>query len=139
MARLNQLLAIKKGAKSRSESVVSKAYKSLEKTDPLRGFSRTHVPLDAEAVALPPEGTKVQSLTSDIVASVKEAMANLIDVSSSIDSANQKAVADVVVDGKVIASKVPVTSLLSIEKKLVELHAFLAKLPHTSLGCVLEV
>src|SRR6185295_19181249 len=37
--------------------------------------------------------------------------------------------ADVIVDGTVVLSDVPVTTLLFLERKLVDLHTFIVKLP----------
>ena len=46
-----------------------------------------------------------------------------------VDQANTLARADVVIDGVVILTAVPVTTLLFLERKLVDLHTFVAKLP----------
>jgi len=45
------------------------------------------------------------------------------------DTGNQSARADIVVDGKVVLSKVPVTTLLFLDKQVNDLETFVSKLP----------
>jgi hypothetical protein len=132
MAKLAQYLAVYKGAKNKAESILTKAYQNLSKTEPLKGFSRVHRPLDSEAPAVPSENSKVQTLVSAVIANIVEEWSNLINVSFAIDRANQAASADIVVDGVVLAAKVPVTQLLFLEKKLTDIHTFVSKLPTLS-------
>jgi hypothetical protein len=58
-----------------------------------------------------------------------EILTRLFDVTATKDWANGQARADVVVDGNVLLSDVPVTYLLFLEKQLVDLHTFVRKLP----------
>jgi hypothetical protein len=48
MARLNQIVAIKKGIKSRSIQELEEAQKALQKPAVLSGISRTYRPKDEE-------------------------------------------------------------------------------------------
>lgn len=50
-------------------------------------------------------------------------------VTATKDWANCSASADVLVDGKILLADTPVTYLLFLEKRLVDLHTFVAKLP----------
>jgi hypothetical protein len=129
MARLNQIIAVEKGIKSRSFQELTDAHHALQKPALLAGISRTYRPKDEEGEQLPPESTKVQIKSEEIIKQTVEILTRLFDVTATKDWANGQARADVVVDGNVLLSDVPVTYLLFLEKQLVDLHTFVRKLP----------
>jgi hypothetical protein len=53
----------------------------------------------------------------------------MLDLTATMDAGNQAARADVVVDGAVVLTAVPVTTLLTLEKKLVDYVTLVGKLP----------
>lgn len=127
--KLNQVIAIEKGTKSRSLQDLTEAHHNLQKTTLLAGISRTYRPKDEEGEQFPPESTRVQIRAEDVIRSTSETLTKLFDVVATKDWANCDAKADVVVDGKVLLSQVPATYLLFLEKQLVDLHTFVKKLP----------
>lgn len=127
--KLNQVIAIEKGTKSRSLQELTEAHHVLQKPPLLAGISRTYRPKDEEGEQFPPESTKVQVKAEEIIRQTTEALTKLFDVVATKDWANCKAKADVVVDGKTLLSQVPATYLLFLEKQLVDLHTFIKKLP----------
>lgn len=127
--KLSQVLAIEKTAKNRGETAFTKAYHALEKKEPLSGISRVYKPIDEDGETLPEEHTKVQTKVQDQVDLVRRELGNLLNIVAQKDSANCDAKADIVVDNNVIASSVPVTFLLALEKKLVDLWTFVSKIP----------
>ncbi len=129
MARLNQIIAVEKGVKSRSFQELTEAHHALQKPTLLSGIARTYRPRDEEGEALPPESTKVQIKAEDIVRQTGEIMSRLFDVTATKDWANCLARADVVLDGQVLLAQVPITYLLFLEKQLVDIHTFIRKLP----------
>jgi len=129
MARLNQIIAVEKGVKSRSFQELTEVHHLLQKPSMLSGISRTYRPKDEEGEQLPPESTKVQIKAEEVIKQTVEILTRLFDVTATKDWANSKATADVVVDGKTLLSKVPITYLLFLEKQLVDLHTFVKKLP----------
>jgi len=129
MARLNQIIAVEKGVKSRSFQELTEAHHALQKPTLLSGIARTYRPRDEEGEALPPESTKVQIKAEDIVRQTGEIMSRLFDVTATKDWANCLARADVVLDGQVLLGQVPITYLLFLEKQLVDIHTFIRKLP----------
>src|SRR5688500_7214775 len=129
MARLNQIIAVEKGIKSRSFQELTDAHHALQKPTLLAGISRTYRPKDEEGEQLPPESTKVQVKSEEIIRQTVEVMTRLFDVTATKDWANCKAKADVLVDGKPLFKDVPATYLLFLEKQLVDLHTFIKKLP----------
>src|SRR5262249_23174404 len=129
MPRLNQIIAIEKGVKTRSQKELTEAHHALQKPALLAGLSRTYRPKDEEGDPLPPEATKVQIKAEEIIRRTADILVELFDVTATKDYTNCNARADVVVDGKVLLSSVPVTYLLFLEKQLVDLHTFIKKLP----------
>lgn len=129
MPRLNQIVAIEKSVKSRSFQELTEAHHALQKTTLLAGISRTYRPKDEEGEQLPPEATKVQVKSDEIVRRTGEILTRLFDVTATKDWANCNAKADVMVDGRVLIPKVPITYLLFLEKQLVDLLTFVRKLP----------
>lgn len=129
MARLNQIIAVEKGIKTRSQKDLTEAHHALQKPALLAGISRTYRPKDEEGEQLPPEATKVQIRGEEIIRKTVDVLVELFDVTATKDYTNCAARADVVVDGKTLLTKVPVTYLLFLEKQLVDLHTFIKKLP----------
>jgi hypothetical protein len=129
MAKLNQIIAVEKGIKSKSLQELTEAHHALQKPALLSGIARTYRPRDEEGEQLPSEATKVQLKTEEILRKTSDVLVKLFDVVASKDWANTRARADVVVDGQVLLPQVPVTYLIFLEKQLVDLHTFLKKLP----------
>ncbi|HEY7349449.1 MAG TPA: hypothetical protein VH599_14130 [Ktedonobacterales bacterium] len=127
--KLNQIIAVEKGIKSRSFQDLTEAHHQLQKQTLLSGISRTYRPKDEEGEQLPPESTKVQVKAQDIIRQTVDVMTKLFDATATKDWANCKAKADVVVDGQTLISQVPATYLLFLEKQLTDLHTFIKKLP----------
>ena len=132
MTKLCQIIAVEKGAKNRSHQGVTDAYQRMQKPALLTGISRTYRPNKEDGEQLPAESTKVQLNANDLLKEVSRAMIELFDVTATKDYSNCKAVADVVVGDVTIAKAVPVTHLLFLEKKLVDIHTFISKLPTLS-------
>ena len=129
MARLNQIIAVEKGVKSRSFQELTDAHHALQKPTLLAGISRTYRPKDEEGEELPPESTKVQVKSEEIIRHTVAILTRLFDVTATKDWTNCVAKADVVVDGEPLLRDVPVAYLLFLEKQLVDLHTFVRKLP----------
>ncbi|MFD0686222.1 DUF7873 family protein [Actinomadura fibrosa] len=129
MTKLNQIIAVEKGAKSRAQRELTDLHHRLQKAALLSGISRTYQPLDDEGEVLPPESTRVQVKAEAMLAEAARALTRLFDITATKDWANCDARADVVVDGRTILADVPVSHLLFLEKQLTDLHTFVDKLP----------
>jgi hypothetical protein len=127
--KLNQILAIEKGTKASSNRSLTDLHKKSQVASLYEGRERTYTPTNEDGERFPPESQKIQVRSKNVVKEVQAALAELFDITFTKDKANLKATADVVVDGKTIASEVPVTYLLFLEKQLVDLHTFVSKLP----------
>ncbi|MFJ2826038.1 hypothetical protein ACIPC1_00255 [Streptomyces sp. NPDC087263] len=129
MAKLNQIIAVEKGIKSKSHQDLTSAHHGLQKPALLAGISRTYQPKDEEGEQLPPESTRVQVQAEDVLRETAGTLTRLFDVTATKDWANCTARADVKVDGRVLVAEVPVSYLLFLEKQLTDLNTFVRKLP----------
>ncbi|TDD63877.1 hypothetical protein E1293_42300 [Actinomadura darangshiensis] len=129
MAKLNQIIAVEKGVKSRAQRELADVLRVLQKPALLSGISRVYRAKDEEGETLPPESTKVQVKSEDALRDVARSLTRLFDVVATKDWANGEARADIVVDGQTILARVPVTYLLFLEKQLTDLNALIEKLP----------
>lgn len=129
MAKLNQIIAIEKGVKGQTLRELTDAHHQLQKPSLLSGIARTYRPIDDEGEQYPPESTRVQVKAEEIIGHTVDILTKLFDVTATKDWANGDARADVVVDGEILLTQVPVTYLLFLEKQLTDLHTFISKLP----------
>lgn len=127
--RLNQIIAIEKGAKAKANETITQAYHLIQKSGPFIGLSRTYEPKEEGGERFPAESTKVQKKARDLLKEATVALTRLFDVVANKDNANCQARADVRVDGQVLLTGVPVTHLLFLEKQLNDVHTFVGKLP----------
>lgn len=129
MTKLNQIIAVEKGVKNRSFTELTETHHGVQKPALLAGISRSYQPKDEEGEQLPPESTRVQVRVEEVLRRTASTLTRLFDVTLTKDTANCEARADVVVDGEVLLTDVPVTYLLFLEKQLTDLYTFVRKLP----------
>lgn len=128
-ARLNQILAIEKGTKTRTQRDLTDAHHALQKQALLTGIARSYQPDADDGERFPPEATRVQVRARELINRTQDVLTELFDITATKDETNCSARADVVVDGRKILTNVPVTTLLFLEKQLVDIHTFVKKLP----------
>ena len=129
LVKLNQIVAVEKGAKERVHKELTTLYQSMNKVEPMSGISREYRPVSDDGEKLPPENKYVQVNVMDKLARMRAILTDIFDITLTKDFANTVAVADVIVDGVVILSQVPATHLLYLEKQLVDVRTVLAALP----------
>lgn len=127
--QLNQVIAVEKGIKGRAASTITKSYQRLQKGGLTEGLVRKFTPKDEDGEQLPTEKKNVQVVVEDELTEVVAAKSEHFDVVARKDWANTEARADVVVEGNVVLSDVPVTYLLSLEKELEDWRTYVSKLP----------
>ena len=66
MTKLNQIIAIEKGVKSKSYPELTEAHHDVQKPALLTGITRTYQPKDEDGEQLPPESTRVQVKAEDV-------------------------------------------------------------------------
>lgn len=134
MTKLNQIVAVVNGKKTKVQKALTDVYHKIQKAELFQGISRTYKPLNEDGETQPPEQKLVQYTVGEAIKEAQNALTELLDVVLTQDNANTQAKADIVVDGQVVATQVPVTYLLFLEKQLVDLHTFVSKLPVLDMG-----
>jgi hypothetical protein len=129
MPKLNQVVAIEKGVKSRVYGEITEMHKLSQKPDLFSGFSKQYRKKDEDGEDYPPEQKRVQMLADEQLSRAAKLLTELFDVTATKDWANCRAVADVEVDGNVLIAGAPVPFLLFLEKQITDLHALIDKLP----------
>jgi hypothetical protein len=127
--RLNQIIAIEKGAKTAAEKVSTEAYQLMQKRDLLEGMARRYTPLDAESTErLPDEVKLIQAKATDLLLSTFQSLTKHWDIAATKESSNCAAKADLKF-GTTTIKDVPVGFLLFLEKQLVNVATQLKKAP----------
>lgn len=130
MTRLHEVLAAEKGAKADATKIFTEIHHLVQKAPLLAGSTRVYRPKTENDGTLPTEVVRVQLRANEAIQDVQTALARMLDVVLTHEAANQVAKADIVVPGAgVIASQVPVSYLLFLEKQLTDLRTFIGKLP----------
>jgi len=139
MPTINQVVAVERGLRSRAGTALTDAHQQLQKNDLFLGISRKYRPKDDDQTKvtgelLPEESKQVVLKAVQVILETNRKQAELLDISAQRDWANCEARADVIVGDRVLIQGAPVTYLLFLEKKLVDLRTFIEKLPKLSLG-----
>ncbi len=130
MPKLNQVNAILTARKPETEKAIGELNRLLQKEQLFNGRERTYRPLDeVNGQKLPPESQKVQQKVDDLIGQARARWVELWNLVLTQDTGNQQARADIRVEDQVILANVPVTTLLFLDKQLVELETFVRLLP----------
>jgi hypothetical protein len=129
MPKLNQIIAIEKGEKTKLYNEFTELYKTSQKVALFNGFSKTYTPKDDEGELFPSENMKVQVKADDLLNKAENLLTELFDITAAKDYANCNAKADVVVNGNVLIKDVPTTYLLFLEKQCNDIEKFIATIP----------
>lgn len=127
--KLNQVIAVEKGVKSRVYAMTSEKYKVVQKPELFEGFAKRYERKNEESEELPPENKRVQFRVEEILAQVAEGLSEVFDVTAAKDWANCNARADVKIGDTVLVKDAPATYLLFLEKQLTDIRSIVDKLP----------
>lgn len=128
-AKLNQIIAIEKGVKTRVAAAVNENYHAIQKPELFSGFDKKYEPKFEDGDSLPSESKFVSHRTHEVLAKIEKSMTELFSVTARKDWTNSQAKANVTVNGQVIIPDAPVTFLLFLEKNLTDLRTILSKVP----------
>lgn len=134
MTRLNQIIALEKGVKASTEKTVTGVYHTFQKPDLFTGLTKDYQPLDEADFVYPSESRKIVGKVPDLLAAVQEAWTRLFDLTFTKDAANQQARADIVIGTQVLATGVPVSTLIFLEKRIVDFITMINKVPVTDVA-----
>ena len=132
MAKLHELLATSSSTDTQAAKVIADLTNTFQKKSHLFGEKIvTTTPIDAENGAVQ---TEIQSTAQTTVSGelkwVSDIIAKAMDVDFQIDMANTQAQADIVLEnGTIIASGVPATALLQLEKSLKKVQDLATAIP----------
>jgi hypothetical protein len=127
--KLNQVLAIVKGEKTRSYAAITQLNKTAKKEDLYNGFVKVYRKVDEEGEDFPAQKQVVRLKAQDVLGETETILSELFDIEATKDVANTHAKADIVVDGVTIAIGLPPTYLLFLEKQLSDLLTLANNLP----------
>jgi hypothetical protein len=134
MAKLNQILAIEKGIKTRVYAEFTELHQATQKPALMNGFHKSYHPRDEDGETYPSESQKVQHSAGDVLDRVAKSLTELFDITAVKDWTNCAARADVVIDGRTLLGSVPATYLLFLEKQLGDLTTFVGKMAELDPG-----
>ncbi len=127
--KMHQIIAIESGIKKRTKQDLTNLYHTLQRPVSFQGQTKEYTPLDDDGVVFPAEQQLVQHQAEDVLRSMAEINTELYDCVATKDFGNCGAVADVMLDGEVLLSKVPATHLLFLEKQLIDIQTILNAMP----------
>jgi hypothetical protein len=127
--KLNQIVAVVSGKKTRVEKEFGDLNKVLQKPDLFHGIARQYQPIDEGGEELPAERKDPQRSAKAILRQARQTLTDMIDAVATQEYGNCTARADVKVGGTVILPQVPVTVLLYLSKQLDDLHTFVNNVP----------
>lgn len=129
--KLHELLAVEGSLKGQSEKTRADLLQTFDKKRNLFAEKRvTFKSLDEGAEPVVEEQLDLQSTVNRELAWLTGIWAKSLDVSAHVAMANTIAKADVVLDdGTLILKDVPATALLELEKRLMEVHNVVEKIP----------
>jgi len=127
--KLHEVVAVRKGIKSRVYSEITTLHRGSDKAELFNGLLKEYTPKDDADETLPPESKKVQKIVEDILKQTAKIQSEAFDIEATQEYGNQTATADLVVAGHTLLQNVPVTLLIYLEKQLNDLRTFVANLP----------
>jgi hypothetical protein len=134
MAKLNQILAIETGRKTKTYAQITALHKATQKSDLMTGFHKTYQPSDDAGERIPPETRKVKYNHESVIAEIATTLQSLFDITATKDWANCSAKADMIVNGEAFLEQVPITFLLFLGKQLTDLRTFVESISELDPG-----
>ena len=134
--KLHELLAVEKGLETAASDALKEATDTFNKrADHFIGSVRTYEPLlEEEREEVPDEHKELVTTVDQKLAFVFKHVTRWLDAVLQKEVTNQQAVANIVIGGAVLATAVPATYLLGLEKKLRQVRAMLGAIPTLSPG-----
>src|SRR3990172_4007824 len=129
MQKLNAVVAIEKGVKSRVYGEITELHKAAQKPMLFNGFVKSYRKKDEDGEDYPQEQQKVQMQAEDILHRVAVLLTEMFDITVTKDAANCKALGNIEVDGRVLITNAPVPFLLFLEKQINDIRTFVERLP----------
>lgn len=127
--RLHEALAKEKKLVPTNDAELTEIQLLTRKPTLFNGFHKRYTPLDEGGRTYPDESQKIQQFVRDLVVRTANLWTDIFDITATRDNANMSARASVELDGKVILEDIPVTTLLYLEKRVLEIRKYYETLP----------
>ncbi len=125
--KLHQVIALVAGRKSRAQKLLTEAHHGWNETA-ISGMTRSYTPKDDDGQNLPTENKEIHVRVADKIEEVVGKLTDFYDIVCTQEQSNTIASAAIEVEGCSLG-KLPVPAILFLERQLVDLHAFVKKLP----------
>lgn len=129
MPKLHQHIAIEKEIQGAAEKIKNETVKLFKAGSHFKGFVKVYTPKDDSGDPLPREEQEVVATVPKRIDWTTRKLIAVIDHEATKDLTNMEAKADLVVDGETIATGVPATTLLGLEKKLRDIRSVYDLIP----------
>jgi len=135
MARLHQLLAIEADLEGKYKRICAETSKVFGKPAMFTGFHRKlELFNDADQMEYPEEHQSLTTTVNERLKYTGESISAYIDALYQKEATNQKAVADLVVNGVTIGTNLPATFLLGMESRLKYIRQMYETIPTLQAG-----
>jgi hypothetical protein len=125
--KLNQIIAIEKGIKSRVYGDITNLHKSNQKSDLFNGFNKNYNPKDETGEELPSESKKVIMRADESLSALNKSLTELFDITLTKDMANTQAIAELKIGDTFVDA--PATFILFLEKQIADIRTFVNNIP----------
>ena len=132
MTKLNQMVAVVTGKKTRFARSITELYQTAQKETLYNGLAKTYRPKDENGTTYPDEVKHMELRASEVIKQGYELFADMWDAIATVDVANTRAVGDITVDGVELLKSVPLPHLLYMEKQLADVETFVRHIPTLS-------
>jgi hypothetical protein len=140
MSKLHELLAVEGDREKVAKKLTAESIRTMGKENLFTGRTRSLVMFDPDRENDNfVESTPVTTTVDENLEYLMKPLASYWDVVLQKDLSNQNALADLVVDGNVLAKDLPATFLLGMESKLAQLRQLYEAIPTLQPGFTWEV
>ena len=127
--RMSKHIALEQGLKTAWEKIRAETDKVFKGTDLFVGMEKTYTPKTESEEPLPPVKKEAVTTVSERLEWTQKFLIPLLDYELTRDTGNMMAKADIKIGDTVLVAQVPVTTLLSLEKRLKDLRGIYDKAP----------
>ena len=138
--KLHELLAVESDLSGISDKIMKETKKVFkEKEVVFKGMIRTYKPFVDDGIEYPEDRIDLTTTVDEKLDYMSKSVVKYFDAILQKESTNQVAVADLVVDGEVLATSLPATFLLGMESRLRILREVYAQIPTLEIGIEWEL
>jgi hypothetical protein len=139
MSKLHEVLAVDGDLAGTAKAILEETVNTFaKKPEHFLGTNKSYLPLLEGEAEMPEERKEYTTTVDDKLTYTFESVIRHYDAFLQKEATNQIAKADLIVDGKTIASNVPATALLGFETKLKELRKVFEAIPTLQPGVAWE-